>query len=280
MSVVIKDALVARDDDVESRAQVVDLVLRRHDGHHGVEQSGRSDHLFDDLIAVLHLEGPRRRRDEDHLGHQLHELIEVERSVVQRARQSKAVLDQRLLARTVAGVLTADLGHRDVGLVDHDEVVLGEVVEQRVGTLAGLAAVEVRAVVLDASTEPGLLEHLEVVFGARAQTLRLEQFALGLELRQLRLEFVLDAPTGALQRRRTGGVVRRREEGELLHLAARLLGHRIEERDLLDHVLEERDANRLVAVGRLDLERVALHPEGAAIEHQLVAGVLHLHEAS
>ena len=115
-----QDALVARDDDVEARAQVVDLVLGRHDRHHGVEQSGRSDHLFDDLVAVLHLERPGRRRDEDHLGHELHELVEVERSVVERARQSEAVLDQRLLARTVPGVLAADLGHGDVGLVDHE----------------------------------------------------------------------------------------------------------------------------------------------------------------
>jgi hypothetical protein len=74
--------------------------------------------------------------------------------------------------------------------------------------------------------------------------------------------------------------VRRGEERDLLHLAAALLGQRIEERDLFDLVAEERDTDGLVAVGRLDLERVALHPEGTSIEHQLVAVVLHLDEPS
>jgi len=41
------------------------------------------------------------------------------------------VLDQHLLAGAVAGVLAVELWDRDVGLVDHDEVVVGEVVEQR-----------------------------------------------------------------------------------------------------------------------------------------------------
>ncbi len=110
---------VARHHHVETGAQVVDLVLGGYDGHHRIEQTGRSDHLLDDLVAVFHLEGSRRRRDEDHLGHQLHELVEVERSVVERAREAEAVFHQRLLAGAVAGVLTADLGHRHVRLVDH-----------------------------------------------------------------------------------------------------------------------------------------------------------------
>ena len=98
--------------------------------------------------------------------------------------------------------------------------------------------------------------------------------------RELRLQFVLDAATGSLQGRGAGGVVRGREQRELLHLAAALLGHRVEERDLLDDVLEERHADRLVAVGRLDLERVALHPERPAVEHELVAAVLHLDQSA
>jgi len=43
-----------------------------------------------------------------------------------------------------------------------------------------------------------LFEHLEVVLGARAKSLGFEQLALGLELRELRLQFVFDTATGAL----------------------------------------------------------------------------------
>ena len=102
----------------------------------GSSETGRADHLLDDLVGVLDLVGPGRRRDEDHLRHELHELVEVERTVVERARQAEAVLDQGLFARAVTGVLAADLGYRHVGLVDHDEEVRREVVEQRVGPLA------------------------------------------------------------------------------------------------------------------------------------------------
>ena len=88
------------------------------------------------------------------------------------------MLDEGLLARAVPGVLAADLGHGHVALVDHDQEVLREVVEQGVGPLAGRAAVEVGRVVLDARAHAGLLEHLEVVLGARAQPLGLEELAL------------------------------------------------------------------------------------------------------
>ena len=71
--------------------------------------------------------------------------------------------------------------------------VVGEEVEQRVGRLARAAAVDGRRVVLDAVAEPDLLHHLEVVLGAHAQPLRLEQLALPLEQGQALLQLGLDA---------------------------------------------------------------------------------------
>jgi hypothetical protein len=165
----------------------------------------------------------RRRRDEDHLGHEFHELVEVERTVVQGARQPEAVLDQGLLARAVAGVLAAHLGHGHVGLVDHHEKVLGEVVEQREGPLAPAATVEVGRVVLDARADPVCSSISRSCSVRERKALGLEQLALGLEERQLLLELVLDAATGPLQGRGAGGVVRGGKERELLDLAAALL---------------------------------------------------------
>ena len=55
-----------------------------------------------------------------------------------------------------------------------------------------LSPVEVRRVVLDARADAGLLEHLEVVLGARAQALGLEELALGLEEGQLLGELLFD----------------------------------------------------------------------------------------
>ena len=175
--------LAAGHDLVEARAQVVDLVLGRHDRDLRVDEAGRADHLLGDLVGDLELVGPRGRRDEDHLGDEVDELLEVEGPVVERAGQAEAVLDQDLLARPVPGVLAAQLGHRDVALVDDHEEVAREVVEQGVGPLPGERPSRCARVVLDPRADPRLLEHLEVVLGARAQPLGLEELALALEAR-------------------------------------------------------------------------------------------------
>src|SRR4028118_1991823 len=74
------------------------------------------------------------------------------------------------------------------------------------------AAVDVAAVVLDAVAEADLAHHLEVVGGAHAQALRLEQLALRLHLREPVGELELDAGRRPLHALGTGDVVRRRED--------------------------------------------------------------------
>ena len=66
------------------------------------------------------------------------------------------------------------------------------------GAAAGLAAVDVARVVLDAGAEADLPHHLDVVRGAHAQALRLEQLALPLELGEPLRELRLDAADGPL----------------------------------------------------------------------------------
>ena len=65
-----------------------------------------------------------------------------------------------------------------MALVDEDEAIVGKVVEEGVGRLAGGAAVEPAGVVLDAVAETHLLEHLQIVEGALLEPLGLEQLAL------------------------------------------------------------------------------------------------------
>src|SRR5205814_10049064 len=53
---------------------------------------------------------------------------------------------------------------------------------------------------------------------------------------------------------------------------------RVEVRDLLDLVAEERDAIRGLGMRRLHLDHVALHAEAAAAEQRVVADVLDVDE--
>ena len=86
-----------------------------------IDQPGRAHHLLDHLPGVLVLVVGGRGRDEDRLRHQLLELVEAQRPVVQRRRQAEAVVDQVLLARAVALVHAADLRNGDVALVDEHQ---------------------------------------------------------------------------------------------------------------------------------------------------------------
>ena len=59
----------------------------------------------------------------------------------------------------------------------------------------------------------------------------------------------------------------------------RLAGQRVEGADALDLVAEELDADPALLVGGQDLDHVAAHAEGAALEVEVVALVLHLDQA-
>ena len=222
---------------------------------------------------VVALEVTRRGRDEHDLRRVLEELVEGLRAVVERARQTEAVLHERLLARAVALEHAADLRNGLVRLVDEADEVVREEVEQAVGPLARLAPVEEARVVLDAVAVAELAQHLHVELRALAQAVRLEQLALLLELLRARLELVADLADRALDRRAVGRVVGGRPDAHVLELLDDLARERVEVLDLLDLVAEEDRAVGRLRVGREHLERLAAHPERAAAERGVVARV-------
>ncbi len=242
-------------------AEVVDLAGGGADVHLGVDQAGGPDHLLDHVGAVLELPRAGGGRQQDGLAGALDELLEPERSVVHGRRQPEPVVDQGLLPRPVAGVLAPELGDGHVALVEDDQEVLGEEVEQGEGGLPRGPAVEVPAVVLDAAAHPRLGQHLEVVLGAHAQPLGLEQFAGALELAEPLAQFGLDAGHGQLHPLVAGAVVGVGEDDQLVELVADLAGEHVEGPDALDGVAEELDADGVALVGGMDLDGVAPGPE-------------------
>ena len=169
----------------------------------------------------------------------------------------------------------ADLRHGLVGLVDEAEEVVGVVVEQAVGPIAGAAPVEDARVVLDAVAEAHLAQHLHVVLRALAQAMALEQLALGLELGAARVELARDLLDGGLDRALADVVVRRRPDGDVLEVVLdELARERIEVLQALDLVAEQRRAVGGLGVGGEDLQRLAAHAEVAAAQRRVVARVL------
>ena len=140
-------------------------------------------------------------------------------------------------------------------------------------------AVDRGRVVLDPVAVADLLHHLEVVLGAHAEALGLEQLALLLELGQPLLELVPRCGrwpcASAPRRRRSGWPGRRRSSSSVVTCLA---GERVDHLDALDLVAEQLDAHGVLVVGRVDLDGVAPHPELAPHEVHVVALVLHVDE--
>jgi hypothetical protein len=156
---------------------IVHLVLCRPHFHLGVDQAGGPHQLLHHLAGVLLLVVGRRRGDEHRLAHLGLELGELQRPVVERARQPEAVLHQHFLACAVAVEHAAQLADQHVAFVQEHQRVLGQVVHQRRRRVAGPGARQVARVVLDALAVAHLLQHLQVEAGALFQALRLHQLA-------------------------------------------------------------------------------------------------------
>ena len=83
--------------------------------------------------AVVDFKPARRGAHIDELVCRLHELAEIQRTVVQRAWQPESVFHQHALARAVPGIHAADLRNRGMRLVDDQQVILWQKVQKRVG---------------------------------------------------------------------------------------------------------------------------------------------------
>ena len=90
-------------------------------------------------------------------------LFELQRTVVDRGRQTEAVLYQILFAGIVASEHTVYLRYGNVAFVDEDEKIFREIVEDAKRTTAGRAVVEVSRIVLHSRAITDLAYHLYIV---------------------------------------------------------------------------------------------------------------------
>ena len=157
-------ALVALQAEADFLHQVVNGIVRVAHLYLGVQQPRGADHLFDhDTFALVEFVVGWRSTDINGLGRHLAKLIKGQRAVVQGSGQAEAVVHKSRLARAVAAVHRANLGNAHVALVDDHQEILGEEVQQTVGTRAWLAAIKIARVVLNAAAMAQFANHLNVV---------------------------------------------------------------------------------------------------------------------
>ena len=205
-----------------------DLALGGMDNDFRIDQSGWADDLLDDFPAgFFQLKFSRRGGDENHLVPHLLEFLELQRPIVQGAGQAEPVLDQHLLALPVAVVHRPKLRQRHVRFVDDQQKILGEVIDQRVRLLAGLAAIQMPAVILDPAAIADLQNHFQIVFRPGEQPLGFEQFPLAAQMHDLLIQFLADGLNGGVDAFLGHDVVNGRVNEDLLLAADHLAGEGI-----------------------------------------------------
>ena len=141
--------------------------------------------------------------------------------------------------------------------------------------MARLAPGEIARIVLDALAGAGRLDHLDIEAGALFQPLGFEQAPGLFELHEPLLQLFLDALDRLIQRRARRHIVGVRVDLHRLQFVGLLPRQRIEFLDRLDLVAEERDApGPILQMGREDLDRIAAHPERAALKIHVPALIL------
>ena len=83
--------------------------------------------------AVLDFELSRCRAHVNKLVRKFHELIEIQRPVIERARQTETIIHQHGFARTITFIHPANLRNGRVRFIDHDEKIFREKVDDRIG---------------------------------------------------------------------------------------------------------------------------------------------------
>ena len=65
----------------------------------------------------------------------------------------------------------SNLGNRDVGFIDYQQEVFGEIVEEGVGRATGSAPINMAGIVFNAGAGANLPHHFQVIGGAHLQAL-------------------------------------------------------------------------------------------------------------
>ena len=215
----------------------------------------------------------------DGLGLKRLKLEKIHRPVVQRAGQAETVIYQHRLARAIALVHATNLRDCHVRFIQHEQIIVREEIKQRCRPRTRRPAGNVARIVFDAGAETHFLHHFQIVFRPHLNALRLQQPAVPLEPPDALAQFLADGEDGAFHFVAGGHELFRRENHVRLERFQLVAGKRLEARQLFDVIAEKLHAQTVLATGGPDFHGIAAYPEIAALEGDVVARVLKVHES-
>ncbi len=159
-------------------------------------------------------------------------------------------------------------------LVKYGEKIIGKEIYQRKRPLPRLAAGEMARVVFHAGAIADLLEHLQIIFGAALQTLRLQQLVLCTECYQGLIKLNLDILDRLVELLFRGYEMLGRVNRHFITLGKDFSGQWVDFADSLHFIAEKLETESMLVVCRDQLHRVPPHSKFAAREVDFVARVV------
>ena len=105
------------------------------------------------MLFFIHI---RRCGDKQHLVDLAFKLLKVERTVIQCRWQPESVIHQSHFSGAVARIHSAHLRHRDMGLVNDDQIIILKIIHQGMRRCPRRKPGKRSRIVFDAAAESGL----------------------------------------------------------------------------------------------------------------------------
>lgn len=259
--------------------EVIDLVEGRPNIDNGVEQTRRSDNLFDELATgFLQFIVGRCCGNIDGLRLQFGKLLELQWSVVGSGGESEPVFNEIRLARLVASVHGLNLRYGYMGLVNDQQEILREIVEQAERARPRRSSVEIARVVLNTLTITEFENHLDIVVDAFGQALGFERSSFAFKLIDTKTEVVPDVVDSHPYTLLAGYEDRSGVDVEFVERVYFAAGNRFDGQEFVDLVAPKDDAQCEILVSEKDVHRITLDAEITSVEFYLVTDILSVDE--
>ena len=195
--------------------QIIDLPVNRTHIDLRINQSRRSDDLFDHTITQTKFIIARCGGKINRLADAFKEFRPFEWTIIHCRRQTEPVFHQRALTAGVTLIHGANLRHGNMRFIDDQQKIVGEKVKQRVRRTSRLSTVEMPRIILHSRADANLREHLQIVCGTHGKTLRLKFLALFAQFGGTLVKFLLNGRQCSLHTLRPCHIVRCRKNMDL-----------------------------------------------------------------
>ena len=165
-----------------------------------------------------------------------------------------------------------------MALINYQQEIFGEIIEEAEGPCAGLAPIEEAGVVFNTAAITQFLNHLKVITYSFLYSLRFYMLTYFFEIFHLCHHLVLYFIDDLLHLLLGGYIEVGRENGCLIEDQYTFAGFGLKSLYIFYFISEEGDAVTIIDIGQVDINSIAINPEGASCKIALAAVVQGVNE--